>query len=368
MEVVTSRQQYGDAASRLAPFEVVGGVGVSRVWTSRYGRQNLFGRALDYLTFYAAAGWCLWRRAGPGDIVVAKTDPPLISVFAAVVARLRGATLINWTQDLFPEVATALGVKAVKPVEPILRALRNFSLKTARQNVVLGQRMAQRIEAQGVPLDRIRIIHNWSDETQIVPIDRDANPLRREWGLADRFVVGYSGNMGRAHEFATIIDAATLLKNRDDIRFVFIGGGAQADHIAREVAQRKLGNFDFKPYQTRDQLAYSLGAADLHLISLLPDLEGLIVPSKFYGIAAAGRPTLYIGDPEGEIPAVLAQENCGHTVRPGEAVELARYIESLADDRPKAVRLGRNARGVFERKFSKKRALAKWKALIESLQ
>ena len=91
------------------------------------------------------------------------------------------------------------------------------------------------------------------------------------------------------------------------------------------------------------------------------------MPSKFYGIAAAGRPTLYVGDPGGEIPTILAQEDCGHTVRPGEAEALAHYIESLADDRPKVDRLGKNARDVFERKFSKTRSLVKWKALIDSL-
>lgn len=367
VEIVTSRQSYGDPKSRLRKAETINGVTVSRVWTSRFGRQRLLGRAIDYLTFYAAAGWRLLRCVGSGDIVVAKTDPPLISVIAALVARLRGAILINWTQDLFPEVATALGVRGLAPVEPILRALRNFSLRTARQNVVLGQRMVERIKAESIPEERISIIHNWSDEGLIDPIDGDANPLRREWGLADKFVVAYSGNMGRAHEFATILDAAAHLKNRDDIRFVFIGDGAQAGHIAREVARRNLGNVDFKPYQPRDQLSYSLGVADLHLISLQPALEGLIVPSKFYGIAAAGRPTLYVGDPGGEIPAILAQADCGHTVRPGEAEALARYIEMLADDRPESARLGRNARDLFERKFSKVRALAKWKALIDSM-
>lgn len=367
MEVVTSRQEYGDAGSRLAASEVVDGVDVSRVWTTRFGRQHLVGRAFDYLTFYAAAGWCLLRRVEVGDVIVAKTDPPLISVVAAGVARRRGATLINWTQDLFPEVATALGVKALRPVEPFLRALRNFSLRSARQNVVLGQRMGRRVEALGVPKAKVAVIHNWSDETQIKPIERDANPLRREWGLVDKFVVAYSGNMGRAHEFGTVIDTAKRLSHRGDIRFLFIGAGARANAISQEVGLLGLRNVVFKPYQPRDRLSYSLGVADLHLISLLPALEGLIVPSKFYGIAAAGRPTLYVGDPKGEIPAILEREDCGHTVWPGESTELAALIEGLAADRARAMRLGENARRVFERDYSKSRALAKWKALISDL-
>ncbi len=362
---MTSRQEYGDPGASLSPSEGIDGVAISRVWTSRFGRQRLLGRALDYLSFYAAAGWCLLRRARRGDIVVAKTDPPLISVVAAVVARLRGATLINWTQDLFPEVATAIGVKGLAPLEPVLRMLRNFSLKTARRNVVLGDQMARHLTAQGIPNDRISVIHNWSDEEYVRPIARDANPLRRQWGLENKFVVGYSGNMGRAHEFATIIDAAELLKDEEEIRFLFIGGGAQADYVAYESQRRGLRRVIFKPYQRRDKLCFSLGAADVHLISLLPALEGLIVPSKFYGIAAAGRTTLYIGDPRGEIPTILARGNCGYTVRPGEAAELAGWINKLAGDRATAARLGENARSLFEREFSKTRALAKWRNVID---
>lgn len=365
---MASQQAYDDRQFSLPRSETVKGVLIWRVWTSRFGRQRLFGRALDYLTFYVSAASRLMRCVGPGDIVVAKTDPPLISVIATGVARLRGAVLINWIQDVFPEVATAIGIRGIAPVEPILRALRNFSMRTARYNVVLGLRMAERISAQGIPDDKISVIHNWSDEALITPIDGNSNHLRQEWGLEGKFVVEYSGNMGRAHEFTTIIDAATLLKKRSDIRFVFIGGGAKADYIVEEIAQRKLSNFDFKPYQPRDQLVYSLGAADLHLISLLPALEGLIVPSKFYGIAATGRPTLYVGDPRGEIPAILVQADCGHTVQPGEAAALADYIVTLADDRPKAIRLGKNARALFEREFSKTRAFAKWQALINTIK
>jgi len=367
VEVVTSRQAYDDPDSRLPKSETIDGVVVSRVWTSRFGRRHLLGRTVDYLTFYATAGWRLWRCAGPGDIVVAKTDPPLISVVAAIVVRLCGARLINWTQDLFPEVATALGVKGIGLFAPILRAARNFSQRSAQQNVVLGQRMAARLEALGIPKNKICVIHNWSDEMAIKPTNRNANPLRRDWELDDKFIVGYSGNMGRAHEFGTIIDAAELVKDRRDIRFLFIGGGARANFVAREAKRRGLGNVVFKPYQARDQLSDSLGAADLHLISLLPPLEGLIVPSKFYGIAAAGRPALYIGDPKGEIPTILERAKCGYTVWPGEAVELARYIERLAEDRPKVLRLGENARRVLEQEFGKTQSLAKWKAVIDGV-
>src|SRR5512140_1118252 len=127
--VVTSRQRYDDAGAVLPARERIDGVEVHRVRTTRFGRDNLVGRAADYATFYLAAGWRLWRIARVGDVVVAKTDPPLISVVASVVARWRRAPLVNWVQDVFPEVAEALGVRALKgPQAALLRWLRNRAL------------------------------------------------------------------------------------------------------------------------------------------------------------------------------------------------------------------------------------------------
>jgi len=138
-----------------------------------------------------------------------------------------------------------------------------------------------------------------------------ANALRREWGLDGRFVVGYSGNLGRAHEFATFFGAAERLCGRQDVVFLFIAAGAQREQVDEEVGRRGLGNVLFKPYQPWERLHESLSAADVHLVSLNAALEGLIVPSKFYGIAAAGRPTLFVGNTDGEIARLLREGDCG---------------------------------------------------------
>ncbi len=143
MCVVTSCQLYDNAAA-LALRERIDGVDVHRVRTTRFGRDKLVGRAADYASFYLAAGWRLWRIARAGDGIVAKTDPPLISVVAALVARRRGARLGNWVQDVFAEVAEALGVRALKgPQAGLLRALRNQAFRSAAANVVLGEGMAE---------------------------------------------------------------------------------------------------------------------------------------------------------------------------------------------------------------------------------
>ena len=362
--VIASRQQYGDPTSMLSPRDEVKGVKIQRVWSTRFGRTQLLGRALDCATFYFTAAMALLKHVRTGDIVVAKTDPPLISVVAAMVAKIRGAKLINWIQDLFPEVAGALGIGGIQGLEGLLRSARNWSLRTAYQNVAIGDGMATKLTEEGIQSDAIQVIHNWSDGCAIQPVDRDKNDLRREWNLQDAFVVGYSGNFGRAHEFETILGTAEKLKSAANILFLFIGDGAQRDWIEEEARRRGLENITFKPYQPREQLTLSLSVPDVHLISLNPSLEGLIVPSKFYGVAAAGRPTIFIGSKHGEIPRILRKAQCGFSFEKGQTEEASRIIRELADHKDTCLRLGRRARALFDQRFEMRHAMRAWEGVI----
>ncbi|MGI2323691.1 MULTISPECIES: glycosyltransferase family 4 protein [unclassified Methylococcus] len=368
VRVITSRQRYDDPGADLPAFEAVGGVFVHRVWTSRFGRAWLPGRALDYLSFYVSAGWRLWRLTRAGDVIVAKTDPPLISLVGAVVARLRGARLVNWLQDLFPEVAEALGVRMPGLAVRRLRDWRNASLRQARTNVVLGERMAERLRESGVPAERVEIIHNWADGGTIRPTAAAGNPLREEWGLSGRFVAAYSGNLGRAHEFDTLLAAAELLRGLDGMAFLFIGGGHGYEKLRLEASRRGLANVLFKPYQPRERLGLSLTLPDIHLISLLPALEGLVLPSKFYGVLAAGRPVAFVGARDGELSRQIERHACGASFAPGDADGLAGFLLALSRDGERRERMGRNARTAFENEFDQVHALAKWRALLTPLR
>jgi colanic acid biosynthesis glycosyl transferase WcaI len=376
--VITSRLHYETAAAALPPRDSIDGVEIWRVWTSKRGRQRLTGRSLDYLSFYLAAAWRLWRLARVGDIIVAKTDPPLLSVMAATIARLRGARLVTWLQDIFPEVAEVLkvggGLGGV--AFRLMRPFRNWSLHSAHTNVVVGEGMATRLMGQGIARETIRVIPNWSDGALILPIAAAENELRKSWALNDRFVVGYAGNLGRAHDVATIIEAMTLLQERatespaDDIArqimFVFIGGGVQCARLEREVLQRRLANVRVHPYQPRQHLAETLGVVDVHLVSLNPKLEGLIVPSKFYGIAAAGRPTLFVGAPDGEIALLVEEARCGFTVAPGDGTALMDRILQLARDPELCASMGERARAAFEQRWDKERAVHLWEEVLNA--
>src|SRR5271166_6679416 len=304
-----------------------------------------------------------------GDILVAKTDPPLTSIVAMRVALRRKARLVNWLQDIYPETAAELGVPLMRGVVGrVLCRLRDHSLKGAAANVVVGQRMAERVRSLGVAPDQVHVIPNWSDDKELRPVRQEDNPLRRKWGLEQKFVAGYSGNLGRAHELDTVLSAAVLLREHSRIVFLFIGGGHQFDRLARSVSERGLNPmFRFIAYQPQEILKYSLNVPDVHLVSLRPQLEGLIVPRKFYGIAAVGRPVISMTASDGEIARPVREHGCGLVIEPGNGQALAEALVLLCKDPQRVAEMGRRARAMLDERFTRKQALARWESLLANV-
>lgn len=369
VHVFTSRQRYDAPRAVLPAVETVKGVSVHRLAATCFGRTALLRRTVDHLSFYRAVGRAVLAEAQPGDVLIAKTDPPMLNVPVWRSARRRGARLVNWLQDLYPELAVEFGLPLVRgPVARALTELRDAALRGAVANVAVGERMAARVRSRGVSDDRVRVIPNWCDDEAILPVRHAENPLRAEWGLVDRFVVAYSGNLGRGHEFETVLDAAEILKDVSRLSFLFIGGGSRFSELRRCIEWRGLGHlFRFLPYQDRTRLALSLGVAGVHWLSLKPELEGLIVPSKFYGIGAAGRPVLAITAADGEIARLVMQHRCGLVIAPGDASRLADTLRRLSEAPDEVVRMGQHARAMVEADFSKHHAFARWRELLTAI-
>ena len=373
VHVVTSRQLYEAPAANLSAAEIVNGVKVHRLATSRLGRARVAGRIADYGSFYAAAAAHLLGHVKAGDLIVAKTDPPMISIVAAAVARARGAHLINWLQDLFPEVAQAAGLGGAlgKPWLQLLRQFRNWSLSQATINVAISAGMRDHLIEEGISRDRLAVVANWADGSIVRPMK--TSPLRREWGLEEKIVVAYSGNLGRVHDVSTLLEAIEIIRHRSadalasKLAFVFVGGGALRGSLEHAVEARSLSNVRICPYQPQERLAETLAIADIHLVSLRPEFERFVLPSKIYGVLAAARPTIFVGSSIGEIASLLRRHDCGVTTPVGDGRALAEMILTLAEDEPRRTRMGVAARSTFEQSFTRQRATRRWSAMISEI-
>jgi hypothetical protein len=366
--VVTSRNCYSDPDRNFPAWEQKSGVRIYRVWTTSIGRAWLPGRAVDYLTFYLFAFFKLFALVRRGDTVIAKTDPPMISVVAALVTRFRGAHLVNWCQDLFPEVAGALGMQWVTGWGgKLLRSIRNFSLREAQLNVVLSQSMRDIVHCQGVATKRIKVLHNWADSA-VQPALPGENPLREEWCLGNKVAIGYSGNLGRAHCSDSVLELVRQTLPLGEPSWLFVGGGCgmerlKADPEIRTASDRVL----FQPYQDRSRLSQSLAVPDLHLLTQDPACEGLILPSKLYGILAAGRGIVFLGDPDGEVARIIRQYAIGLVLDVNRPETWIPKITQLIENRSVIESYGRQARCVFQARYGTAQALRAWTRCLQQV-
>jgi glycosyltransferase involved in cell wall biosynthesis len=258
------------------------------------------------------------------DFVVTMTDPPMLVVAGLAMKFFKRNRVIHWAQDLYPEVAEELGVlPRANALSNQLRRLSTKALLSGDAVVAIGRCMASRLTARGVSYAKISIIPNWAPPIQ--SLDRTNNPFRRAQGLEGQFVVIYSGNMGLAHEFDTVLDAAESLRGQRVV-FLFIGEGPRRVVVEAAARLRGIDNIRFLPSQPPDKLSESLSAADAHLVTMRPNLCGLVVPSKVYGVLAAGRPCLFVGPADSEAARLIRETDSGFVVEPGQSAQLASEI------------------------------------------
>lgn len=358
--VIASRLRY-EGGELLPKRETLAGVSIRRIATTRFGRANLVGRAFDYLSFYVSAFFCLLVVGRKGDVLIIKTDPPLITIPATLAARLKGMITINWCQDLFPEVAGSLGMSWAEGwFGGLLRRLRNRSLRRASRNAVLHETMGERLAGQGLDSGLLEVIPNWADR-DIRPLAAHDNPLRQAWGLENKVVIGYSGNLGRAHMPATIAQLVAGTAHIEGLVWLFIGGGAGLETVRRAAAG--AGNVMFKPYQPREALSESLSVPDIHLVSLDPACEGSIVPSKVYGVRAADRPVLFLGAADGATARDFAPCNAGWVLDPDKPETWEPVLTRLVDDHRQGIRTQMSP--AWRNGWSSTTALARWTRVLE---
>jgi len=308
------------------------GVKVVRV-ASPFSKKSLLARALGYVLMIPSLGSKAMVLPS-ADVVVTMTDPPMLLVIGPLLKMFKGSRIIHWAQDLYPEVAEEAGVfRRSGSLAMVLRWISTTAMRSHDRMIAVGRCMAERLVARGIPPNRILVIPNTGVEREIIPQTDRGRSFRDRHALGDVFVVMYSGNMGRAHEFGTVLEAARDLQERrvNDVLLLFVGSGPGEALLRDEVNRMGLSNVHFLPPQPTASLSESLGAADLHLVTMREGMSGLVVPSKFYGVLAAERPCLYIGPADSEVALVIKNEGVGRVIRCGDAKGLQAAITEYRD-------------------------------------
>ena len=341
------------------------------------GEKNggLYSRTANYVGFIRAARRAVAALVGSGDIVVLMTDPPLLAACTTGIARKRGAHVVQWIQDIYPEIVPQhIGAWARVPLYP-LKWARNRAWRSAALCLPVGEDMRATVVAQGVAKAKVTVVPNWAPrELNHVPDVDVVNEYRQKNHLPEGFIVGYSGNLGRVHEFKTFLGAAELLRSSDTgdpakarCTFRITGSGPQLSAVTAVQQKRELTNIIITPPVLRKELALSLAACQAHLVTLKPGFEGLVNPSKLTGILAAGRPILFVGPPRSALASFIIQEKIGEVFAPGDVAELAATIRRWTDYGDAAAAIGRTARACYERHFSFGSALDHWEKMLRSV-
>ena len=294
-------------------------VRVERVEGSDLGRHARAGRLMDGLSFYLAAKARLLALA-KHDLVVTMTSPPWVGRLGLFFSRRHGVPLVLWLQDIYPEIAERLGVLRNRFLRGFLHAQAAKIYSESRRIVVPGEDMKRSLASRPETAGKIVTIPNWADLEKIRFSSVTENRFRIEQGWAGDHVLMYSGNMGPPHDTETILALLVLLqKEISSLRFVLVGDTPRHDKLMEQARRMGIIRNTRLPAQPRERLGELLGAADAHLVSQRTETEGLLVPSKFYGIVAAGRPVVFIGPPSSEVGTRVIQSELGVVVEPGHA-------------------------------------------------
>jgi colanic acid biosynthesis glycosyl transferase WcaI len=364
VSVVCGSDPYAPVQGDCGPDPTLSGVRIVRLPRLFGGDIHSF-KLLRQLWFYLLAAPALLLRRRP-DVLVAQTNPPILVPLVALVARLRNVPFMIIAQDLYPEVVIAHGMlRADSLAARFLRTLFGWAYRHARIVVAPGPVMAERLQEKGVAPERIVVISNWATGEEGV-VKGAANLLRPRWKLEGKFVLLYSGNLGIAHEFDTVVLALErAIERRPELRLVIVGKGSRLAEVRELVRQRGLEQFVlFENLVPADMLPHSIGLADLALVTLRNSFEGLVVPSKLLGYMARGIPTVYVG-PRSDVSAMLQESRGGQSFPSGAIDLLADELVKLAGNPAALESMGEAARSYYDTHLSRDVAVARYAELVK---
>jgi len=347
------------------------GISVHRVWGTTFPKLSTIGKLVNQVTFAVSAFFFLLFRKIDRPVLVV-TNPPFLGAICVVLKRIKRLRFIYLVFDVYPDTAINLGMLIRDGwIAKAWECLNKSIMRSCDAFIVIGRCMAGVIRNK-VPdkekeliRQKEHVIHVWADNRNIQPSKVDKpNPFVKKWNLNGKFVLGYSGNMGRFHDIETIAEAAKKMKEDGHFRFLFIGEGFKKKWLIQYIKENGLTNCIVDTYVPREDLPLLLNSFDLGLVSLSKGQEGLSVPSKTFGLLSAGVPVVAIMNKDAEIALVIEEESCGIVVPPGDPAALVETIFTLEKDRERLAEMRRNARNAVDSKYSLEKAARTYFELI----
>ena len=361
-------------------FEEMNNIKIIRVKVPEFGKARKLSRIKNILVYFFRA-LIATLKVGKQDYVYSISQPPLLGGLLGVLGKwIKSAKYVYNIHDFNPEQTIAVKYSKNKLLLKLMLVLDKFSCRQADKVIVVGRDMIDTLENRfrlsddsiSKRIPRYSCINNWSNEKEIYPLNPDNEDVvafKKKYDLDKKFVIMYSGNIGLYYDLENLIKVIAKFKNEKEVVFAFVGDGTVLNGLKKYKEQNILENVIFIPYQEKADLIYSLNAGDVHWVVNAKGIKGISVPSKLYGVMAAGKPVLGVLDKGSEARLIIEESNCGYVTEPGNYEEVENIITRFIDEREtnKQVEASNNGRKYLVNHLTKQISIKKYIEEIRNL-
>lgn len=365
--VLTVQPTYAFRGIKAPVDEIRNRVHIHRCFATALNKDIIPLRLINLITITLSLFFNAIVRIRQGDIVLATTSPPTLPIIAGLICKLRRAKLVLRIEDLYPQAL--LATRVIKPTSFVVKlcdVLQKWVYQRAECICVLGREMLKAVHSyNGNGMHHFELIPHWADSDEIEPMPRKENVLLNALNLTNKFVVQYSGNVGRLYDLESLAECAKLLEGHSDIHFLLIGSGAKTTIFRKRVRELALKNVTVLPPLPRSQLRQSLNACDVAVVPFVSGIADVSVPSRMYNIMSVGKPIVAAAEKASEISQVILEESIGWVVQPESPDLLAKAILA-ASAKPELLRkMSIRAQSAAVKKYARSTILRRHQELMD---
>lgn len=363
--------EHGLCSQQLDKSERLNNVTIHRCRGTIFDKNWLPGRLMNGFTHAISIFLQALWQCHTSDVVLVVTNPPLLPLIAWLLKTLKGCEFVLLVHDVYPDVLSVTGLAHTHSlVYRLVQEVNRLIYGQASHIITLGRDMQKLVENKLTqPVEgKLVCIPNWAETEIIYPVDKQDSSLLQRLNLVDKFVVLYAGNMGRTHDLQILLDAAeTLADIQPQIHFLMIGAGVQKQEVEAKVQAQQLHNVTVLSYLPHAEKNVTLNSCDVGIISFLPGMAGVSVPSRMYNQMAAGKPLIAIADNESELAQVIQEEGIGWLVSPQDDDQLVKLLTQIMNDSELCNDMGHKAAQAVLCKYQLKHAVSKYQSLFREL-